>query len=139
MPLQTFRYAVCGGANMLIGLSIYFISYQYIFQRQVFDFDFFAFKPHIAALFLSSCLTFVIGFLLNKYVVFITSNLRGRIQFFRYFLSFAFNVLINYLMLKLLVDIFHWDVLLSQFLTTCLVITTSYLSQKHFSFRVSMK
>lgn len=139
MPLQTFRYAVCGGANTLIGLSIYFISYQYIFQRQVFDFDFFAFKPHIAALFLSSCLTFVIGFLLNKYVVFITSNLRGRIQFFRYFLSFAFNVLINYLMLKLLVDIFHWDVLLSQFLTTCLVITTSYLSQKHFSFRVSMK
>ena len=136
MPIQTFRYAACGGINTLIGLSLYFISYEYIFHKEVFDFDFFAFKPHIAALFVSFCFTFVIGFLLNKYVVFVGSNLRGRIQVFRYFLSFSFNLLINYLMLKLLVEVFQWNALASQLLTTCLVITISYLSQKHFSFRV---
>jgi len=136
MPIQTFRYAVCGGMNTLIGLALYFISYQYVFQKKVFDFSFFAFKPHIAALFVSFIFSFAIGFLLNKYIVFIGSNLRGRIQFFRYFLSFSFNLVINYLMLKLLVEVFHWNALLSQLLTTCLVITISYLSQKHFSFRV---
>ena len=136
MPVQTFRYAACGGANTVLGLLIYYIGYQHLFVRQNVDFGFFAFKPHIAALFLSCFVSFVVGFLLNKYVVFTGSNLRGRIQLFRYFLSFSFNLVLNYLMLKLLVEILTWDALLSQLLTTALVITVSYLSQKHFSFKV---
>ena len=136
MPIQTFRYAFCGGGNTLLGLLIYYIAYHYIFLRQVFDFGFFAFKPHIAALFLSSCLTFFIGFLLNRYVVFIDSYLQGRIQLFRYFLSFAFNLALNYGMLKLLVEIFQWKAMFSQVLTTCIVILVSYITQRHFTFRV---
>ncbi len=136
MPVQTFRYAACGGANTVLGLLIYYIGYQHLFVRQNVDFGFFAFKPHIAALFLSCFVSFVVGFLLNKYVVFTGSNLKGRIQLFRYFLSFSFNLVLNYLMLKLLVEILTWDALLSQLLTTALVITVSYLSQKHFSFKV---
>lgn len=61
---------------------------------------------------------------------------KGQHQLFRYFLSFSFNLVLNYLMLKLLVEILTWDALLSQLLTTALVITVSYLSQKHFSFKV---
>ncbi len=136
MPVQTFRYAACGGANTVLGLFIYYIGYQYLFARENFDFGFFAFKPHIAALFLSCAVSFIVGFLLNKFVVFTGSNLRGRIQLFRYFLSFAFNLVLNYLLLKMLVEWLHWDALLSQFLTTALVVTVSYLSQKHFSFKV---
>lgn len=136
MPVQTFRYAACGGANTVLGLLIYYIGYQHLFVRQNVDLGFFAFKPHIAALFLSCFVSFVVGFLLNKYVVFTGSNLKGRIQLFRYFLSFSFNLVLNYLMLKLLVEILTWDALLSQLLTTALVITVSYLSQKHFSFKV---
>lgn len=136
MPIQTFRYGACGGGNTLFGLLIYYIGYHYIFAKQIFDFVFFAFKPHIAALFLSSIITFVIGFLLNRYVVFIDSYLLGRIQLFRYFLSFTFNLIINYGMLKLLVEIFHWNAMMSQVLTTCLVIVISYVTQRHFTFRV---
>ena len=136
MPLQTFRYAVCGSVNTLLGLVIYSASYSYLFKKQNVDVGFFAFKPHIAALFLVFCFNFVFGFVLNKYVVFVSSNLRGRIQLFRYFLSFATNLVINYLMLKILVDVLFWNAILSQVLTTCLVITVSYLSQKHFTFRV---
>jgi putative flippase GtrA len=136
MPLQTFRYAACGGLNTLLGLAVYFVGYQYIFAKENFDFGFFAFKPHIAALFLSFCVSFVVGFLLNKYVVFTGSNLRGRIQLFRYFLSFSINLVINYLLLKLFVEIFLWNVMVSQLITTFIIISISYLSQKHFSFRV---
>ena len=136
MPIQTFRYAACGGVNTLLGLLIYFVAYQYIFAQKNFNFGFFAFKPHIAALFLSFCFTFIVGFLLNKYVVFTGSNLKGRIQLFRYFLSFALNLVINYLLLKLFVEIFLWNALVSQLMTTSVIITISYISQKHFSFRV---
>ncbi len=136
MPLQTFRYAACGGGNACLGLLTYFISYRYIFVKEIFDFGFFAFKPHIAALFLSSSITFLIGFILNRYVVFTTSNLRGRIQLFRYFLSFAFNLVVNYALLKLTVELLHWNVLVSQVLTILVVIAMSYVTQRHFTFRV---
>ncbi len=135
MPIQTFRYAACGGANTLMGLFIYAFSLRYIFNNNIFHFGLSAFKPHNAALFLSSCIVFFVGFLLNKYIVFVGSNLKGRIQLFRYFLSFFFNLVINYFLLKLLVEGFFWDPFISQLLTTCVVIAISYLSQRHFTFR----
>ena len=136
MPIETFRYAVCGSVNTLFGLFIYYISYHYIFKRDVFHFSLFALKPHIAALFLSGIVTFSIGFILNKFIVFTGSNLRGRIQIFRYFLSFLFNLILNFVMLKLLVEILHLEAFVSQLMTTLVVIAVSYLSQKHFSFKV---
>ena len=136
MPIITFRYAVCGAITTLMGLASYFVGYQYIFAKKNFDFGFFAFKPHIAALFISFIVSFTVGFAFNKFIVFTSSNLKGRIQLFRYFLSVSFNLVINYLLLKLLVEIFLWNVLISQLLTTCIIIAISYLSQKHFSFRV---
>ena len=136
MPLQTFRYAACGGMNTLLGLAVYFISYKFILAGNNLDVGFFAFKPHVAALFFSTCISFIVGFTLNKFVVFTSSNLKGRIQLFRYFLSFSLNLVINYLLLKLFVEIFLWDAMISQLLTTFIIITFSYLSQKHFSFKV---
>ena len=139
MPEQTFRYAVCGGANTVLGLAIYFISYQFILKKENLDLGFFAFKPHIAALFISFCVNFVVGFILMKFVVFVSSNLRGRIQLVRYFLSFGFNLILNYLLLKLLVELLHMNALLSQLITTCIVVLVSYFSQKHFTFKQKMK
>ncbi|MEJ7626989.1 MAG: GtrA family protein [Ferruginibacter sp.] len=136
MSLQTFTYAACGGANTLMGLLIYAVSLQYIFTENVFYFGISAFKPHNAALFLSSCVVFIVGFMLNKYIVFTGSNIKGRIQLFRYFLSFFFNLVINYFLLKLLVEGVGWDPFFSQLITTALIIAISYLTQKHFSFKV---
>ena len=136
MPEQTFRYAVCGGGNTVLGLLIYYISYVYVLKKENLDLGFYAFKPQNGALFISFCFSFIAGFILMKFVVFVDSNLRGRIQLLRYFLSFAFNLVINYLLLKLFVEALHMKVLLSQLITTCIVVAISYLSQKHFSFKV---
>lgn len=135
MPPQTYRYAVCGGMNTLMGLILYTVSFRHIFNREIFDFGISAFKPHIAALFLSSSFTFSLGFLLNKFIVFTDSYLRGRIQLFRYFLSFMINLIINYFLLKILVEGLKWDAVLSQVITIVIIIIISYLTQKHFSFR----
>lgn len=134
MPVQTFRYAACGGANALLGLVNYWVGLHYIFDHRIFDFGIMAFKPHNAALFLSSAISLIIGFLLNKYVVFVSSNLRGHIQAFRYFLAFFLNLVLNYFFLKVFVEMLKWPPFISQVLTICILITVSYLTQKHFTF-----
>ncbi|MBS1762172.1 MAG: GtrA family protein, partial [Bacteroidetes bacterium] len=121
MPPQTYRYAVCGGMNTLMGLILYTVSFRHIFNREIFDFGISAFKPHIAALFLSSSFTFSLGFLLNKFIVFTDSYLRGRIQLFRYFLSFMINLIINYFLLKIFVEGLKWDAVLSQVITIVII------------------
>jgi putative flippase GtrA len=135
MPLHTFRYAACGGLNTIIGLLVYFTGYHYIFRRTLFDLGFFAFKPHMAALFLSSAVSFVLGFLLNKYVVFTGSYLRGRVQLFRYLLTFTANLVLNYVLLKLMVEKAGWSPVFSQVLTIAVVVSLSYILQRHFTFR----
>ncbi len=136
MPLQTFRYAACGGGNALLGLVTYNIGLIYLFTDKIVDVGFYAFKQHVAALMVSSCITFIIGFILNRFVVFTSSNLRGRIQLFRYFLSFGFNLIINYMLLILLVDMLHLHPLLGQVISIAVVIGISYFTQRHFTFKV---
>ena len=80
MPLQTFRYAACGGANTLLDIFIYFISYNFILHKQVLDLGFFAIKPHIAAFLISFSVSFPTGFLLSRNIVFTESTLHGRVQ-----------------------------------------------------------
>jgi len=135
MPLRTFRYAVCGGANTVLGLVIYYICLNFIFNRENVDLSFLVLKPHNAALFVSFCFSFIIGFLLNKYLVFVESNLRGRIQLFRYLVSFLLNLAINYFLLRLFIEAMHIDAFLAQLITTVIVVSFSYLSQHHFSFK----
>ncbi len=137
MPEQTFRYAVCGGANTLMGLVIYYIGFHYIFEKENFDAGIVVFKPHNASLFLAGCISFTVGFILNKYLVFFDSYLRGRVQLFRYFLSFIVNLFINYFILNIFVIYLHMDAIISQVIATVIIIIISYLTQKHFTFRIN--
>jgi putative flippase GtrA len=139
MPLQTFRYAACGGGNTLLGLIIYSLSYRYILREQDLDLGFYAFKSHTAALIFAFSVNFPLGFILMKYVVFNESNIRGRIQLFRYFIFFIFCLFLNYVLLKLLVEILDWDAIVAQVITTVVVVCVSYLTQKHFTFKVERK
>ena len=135
MPEQTFRYAACGGANTVLGLALFKILLVYVFKNENVELGFYTLKPHNAALFITSCVNFAVGFLLMRYVVFVDSNLRGRIQLFRYGLSFLTNLTLNYFILKVFVEVFGWWPFLSQCITTVIIVTISYLSQKHFSFK----
>jgi putative flippase GtrA len=139
MPLQTFRYAACGGGNTLLGLMVYSLSFRYILKEQDLNLGFYAFKAHIAALIFSFSINFPLGFILMKYVVFDESNIRGRIQLFRYFIFFVFCLFLNYILLKLLVEALNWYAIVAQVVTTVIVVCVSYLTQKHFTFKVERK
>jgi len=135
MPLQTFRYLVMGSTNTLVGILVYFISYLYWFQGTLFNFGFYAFKAHSAALLASFMVTFPLGFFFSKFVVFSDSHLRSRIQLFRYFMICVFNLFLNYLLLKVQVEVLLIDPLLAQFFTVTGVVIFSYLAQRNFSFK----
>jgi putative flippase GtrA len=134
MPIQTYRYLVSGSSNTLLGIVIYYLSYQFAFKGSVFHVGFYAFKAHSAALFASFAVTFPIGFFLSKFVVFSGSLLRSRVQLFRYFMVCLFNLFLNYLLLKILVEVMLMNVLVSQFLTVSGVVAFSYIAQRNFSF-----
>ena len=135
MPIRTFRYSVGGGSNMLLDIFVYYISYNFILHKQVLDLGFIAFKPHIAALWMAFCVSFPVGFLLSKYVVFTTSELRGRVQLFRYLLIVGVNLVLNYAFLKVMVEYMNFYPTIARIFTTCIIVTFSFLSQKHFTFK----
>jgi putative flippase GtrA len=136
MPLQTFRYAACGGANVLLDITLFNIIFIFILHKQILDLGFFAFQPYTAATLLSFCITFPIGFLLSKYVVWVQSNLRGHVQLFRYFVLVMVCLLLNYVFIKIFVEYLHIYPPYAKILTTIIVVAFSYLSQKHFTFKV---
>jgi putative flippase GtrA len=136
LPLQTFRYAASGGINTLLGLTLYYIAYKYILKEQDLVLPFYAFKSHVAALLIAFCFSFPFGFFLMKYVVFSDSNMRGRVQLLRYFMVYLFNLALNYILLKIFVEMFRLYAPFAQILTTFLIIIFSYLAQRHFTFRI---
>ena len=135
MPLQTFRYAVCGGSNMLLDIFIFYISYNFILQKQIVNLGFIALKPYTAALGIAFMFTFPIGFFLSKYIVFNSSLLRGRVQFFRYILIVAVNLSLNYSIIKIMVEYMQFYPTVARICATFFIVTFSYVSQKHFTFK----
>jgi putative flippase GtrA len=139
LPIQTFRYAVCGGSNMMLDLFLFYFSFNFILHQQVVDLGFIAVKAYNAALIISFFVTFPIGFLLSKYIVFDGSNLKSSIQLFRYLLIVAINLFLNYAILNVLVQYLHLYPTVAKMVAIVIIVTFSYLSQKHFTFRNSNK
>ncbi|MGZ5247389.1 MAG: GtrA family protein [Flavitalea sp.] len=136
MPKQTFRYAACGGGNTVLDILIYFISYNYILDKQIIHTPIGAVSPHIMAFLISFLISFPIGYLLNRFIVFPGSTLKGRIQLFRYFVLVLVCIILNYVFIKLFVEQFGIYPTVAKILTTVIVISFSYLTQKHFTFKV---
>ncbi|MBT3385426.1 MAG: GtrA family protein [Prolixibacteraceae bacterium] len=135
IPLEIFRYGVTGGINTLFDLLLYFVFYRYILDMQVVHFGLFAIGPHIAAFFMVFPITFSTGFLLAKYITFTSSDLKGKIQLFRYGVTVAGAILLNYVFLKFFVEYAGFYATLSKAITTIIVVIYSYILQRYFSFK----
>lgn len=137
IPIHTFRYMVSGGTNAASGIVLYFVIYNYLLHQQDITLPF---RPGmitapVAAFIIEAPLTFVIGFTLNKYLVFTQSELKGRIQMFRYGIVVLSNLFLNYAFLKLLVETFNFYPTISKIFVTVLLALASYFMQTHFSFK----
>jgi putative flippase GtrA len=135
MNIQFFRYGVSGVANMIFDWVLYFLVYHFVLRQEMLHLGIVTFSSHIAALFITFPVTFISGFLLQKYVTFSSSELRGRIQLFRYFLVLLANLLLNYLGLKILVDFLRFFPTPAKMIVTLFTTLFSYFSQKKYTFK----
>jgi putative flippase GtrA len=136
IPLKTYRYAVCGGSNLILDTILYFICFHFIIGKQNLDLRIVVLSPHIASLFVVFPITFCTGFLLNRYIVFSESQLPIKTQFLRYFTVGITALLISYLSMKLMVDILLFFPTPSRLLTIVITVLFSYMMQNKFSFRI---
>lgn len=135
MPLQTFRYAACGGFNTVLDISLFFVSYNFILKKQPVHIGFLTIGAHIAAFLIGFMVTFPIGFYLSRYVVFQETSVKKAKQLAKYFTVVFGCLILNYAFLKLFVDMFGWYPTPSKILTTVFVVAFSYVSQKNFTFK----
>jgi len=143
MPEQLFRYAACGGGNLVLDWVLYFLIYNFVIGHEnvilSFTIHHLPFEqvitPHIATLCIVFPITLLTGFWLQKYVTFTTSLLNGWRQLSRYIFIVAVNLAVNYFGLKLCVEIWGWYPTPSKMLITIITVAISYFGQKYYSFR----
>ena len=133
--VDIFRYGVCGVSNMLFDWVLYFFVFHFVVRKQIVDLGFVAFTPHIGTMLITFPITFLSGFLLSKYISFRGSSLVGKVQFVRYALVVAGCVVINYVCLKIFVEVCGFYPTPSKMLTTVFTVLFSYFSQKNFTFK----
>ncbi|NLX81986.1 MAG: GtrA family protein [Proteiniphilum sp.] len=136
---QFFRYGVTGASNVFFDWILYSITYNFVLQKKIIDLPFIniSISAHIGALLITFPITLLTGFLLQKYVTFTASNLRGQKQLIRYVSVVIINLLINYFGIKLLVETFKFYPTISKMIVTVICTIFSYFSQKYFTFKDS--
>ena len=140
MPQQLFRYAACGGGNMVLDWVLYFLIYNFVIGHElvyiILPFNYqLCLTPHILTFLIVFPITLFSGFWLNRNITFTQSSLRSYKQLCRYILIVALNLLVNYLGLKLCVDILGFYPTPSKMLITLVTVVISFFGQKYFSFK----
>lgn len=143
-PEELFRYAACGGGNMLLDWVLYFVIYNFVVGHNlvyiplhcaVFGRNEICITPHIMTLCIVFPITLFTGFWLNKYVTFTQSSLHGGRQLIRYIAIVIVNLAINYAGLKVLVEDAGLYPTPSKMIVTVVTVAVSFFGQKYFSFR----
>ena len=144
MSEQLFRYAACGGGNLVLDWILYFLVYNFIIGHELVYISLpfregvgvgsFCITPHIASLCIVFPITLLTGFWLQKNVTFSSSNLHSVRQLGRYIVIVMINLAINYFGLKLCVEALGWYPTPSKMVITLITVAISYLGQKYFTF-----
>lgn len=135
MSLQFFRYGATGALNLVFDWVLYFLIYNYVLQHRMLELGFVTLSSHIAALGIKFPIVLASGFIMQKYVTFSGSELKGRIQLFRYLVVVLINLIVNYIGLKFFVEYLHIYPTPSIMLISVITILVSFFSQKHYTFK----
>lgn len=130
------RYAMAAGIATLVDVITYYISFHFVFSKKdliLFNQGLTITAP-IASLGISYSCGLIANFIITKFFVFNESNLRTRHQFVRYFIVAMAVLLLNYIAMKLLVEVMHFYPTLSRIISALGVGMLSYMSHKYYSF-----
>jgi len=139
ISLHNFRYLATGGGTLLLGILSYYFAYFFLFKTKEINFGFIVVQRETASLFFDYAVAIPTSFLLNKYVIFTHSELKGRVQLFRFLNLQLINILANYVLLKFLLELFREYptlAMLSRIAVSVLMALFSYIYQHYFTFSV---
>lgn len=129
-----FGYGLCGAVNMALDIVWYFLIYHYVVCESYVDLGFVVMSPHILSLFIVFPITFFTGFWLNRHVAFRATKVSSGKQLWRYALSVVGSILINYVCMKLFVEVCAIWPTPSKMLTTVVSVYYSYLMARYVTF-----
>lgn len=133
-PRDIFFYGASGALNMLSDTLLYFLVYHYVVMKRTLHLPFLDVSSHILSLFIVFPVTFLMGFYLNRNVVFLSSSKRKLRELKRYLLSVMGSLLLNYILMKLFVDVMDIWPTPSKVFTTLTCIIYSFLVGKFYTF-----
>jgi putative flippase GtrA len=137
IPTQTFRYLACGGSNTVLNWCIYSFVFNIVTHRHDLNvYGDFKITAPVFAYIVSFAISFPLGFVLSRHIVFPESNLHGKVQFFRYALATVTFILLTYVLIKvfaILMPVVRADIRYIFVMVVTAVL--SYLSQRFYTFK----
>ncbi|MFR9651558.1 MAG: GtrA family protein [Rikenellaceae bacterium] len=140
VPIDLWRWAVCGVGNyILLDSILYYIIYHYVVALRYVDFGVVVISPHVLSLIILFPITFSTGFWLGRNVAFGATHQVVSQQLWRYALSIVGSFLINYCVMKFLVEYCGVWATPSKIVGSVITSLYSFLAARYFTFRRGVK
>lgn len=136
LSLHNFRYLATGGTTFVLGNVVYWLAFHHLFKTDEVEILFFTFKKGIASYTVDFAVVIPFSFIMNRYVVFTHSEVRGRVQLFRFLNLQLINILMNIFLYKFLADVLLVYPTIARFIVSILIAGFSYIYQHYFTFSV---
>ncbi|MBL7922720.1 MAG: GtrA family protein [Bacteroidia bacterium] len=134
---KIFRYFVSAGLATWVDITVYFLAFNYLYQKT--DIDLFG-KMVVSAPSASLLLSYTLGLLTNftitKFLVFKESELSTHKQLFRYVLVALLILALNYLLMRFLIRQMDWYPTLARAFSAISIGVLSFMVHRSFSFKV---
>lgn len=124
LDTEKIRFLIVGAFNTAFGFGTFVLVQIWIGQR----------VTYIGSLYISHLIGSIVAFNLYRRFVFPVSGNTFR-DFLKFQTVYIFPLLVNTFLLPFFVALLHWNVFVSQAITTVLLTISSYLGHKYFSFR----
>jgi putative flippase GtrA len=135
---KVFRYFISAGIATWVDITVYFLAFNYIYQKM--DIDFFGMitiTAPTASLILSYTMGLITNFTITKFMVFKESELETYKQLFRYILVAMVVLVLNYFLMNFLIGTLHWYPTIARAVSAVSVGLLSFVVHKTFSFKVA--
>ena len=136
---RAFRYLITAGIATVVDVVLFFMISNYILHGQDFIVPVFGknilVRCHTASILPSFSFGLLTNFTLTKVFVFQTSDLRTRVQFFRFIVVAMVTFLANYGFMNILVSGLEFNATISRLVSAITVGVMSFVIHKAFSFK----
>lgn len=134
---KIFRYFVSAGLATWVDITVYFLAYNYLYQKMDIEvFDMYTISAATASLFLSYTFGLLTNFLITRYLVFSESELEFHKQLFRYVLVALLVLALNWGFMRILIRELEWYPTISRAVSALVIGMLSFVIHKTFSFKI---